>query len=120
MIDFFANRHNDSALKQTLTLIPTFIDFCQYYNCYKGKLIKRKNPENLIILTIPRIQFNKNNIENHKKYCYFELMKYGNWTIENLSNITLDNSIELYDEFIHNADEKILNKIRYYLLKSKS
>ncbi len=95
LMEYFADRHTIPCLQNLGDRVPSsFIEFCKYFDASKGKLHARKNPELLVLITIPYVKYNKENIANHRNYCYYQFLKYADWTRETLPLITRESSIE--------------------------
>lgn len=113
LLDFFAHRFYNPALNTNdLNSVTSFIDFAKYFECPNGVLKRRKNPDNLIIITLPRVKHNENNCTIFANYCYYQLIKYSPWTAESFSSITKENSVELWKEFLISASDSLIETIR--------
>lgn len=99
-----------------MNYLTSFIEFAKYFECSYGILKRRKKPDQLIIITLPKVKYNKENPATHSIYCYYQLIKYSSWTAETYKNITKDNSIMLWEQFIKTASNDVIETIRYSLL----
>lgn len=60
IIDFYANRFNESLLDNKLDKIECLIDFVQYFKLDKeGNLQSRRNPLKIVVLPFPKYRPNK-------------------------------------------------------------
>ncbi len=113
LTDYFANRYNDSIVKDELDNIFNIIDFAKIFSVKKDKLVKNPSPELIVVITRPTVKFIPNDINKHKDYCYYQMIKYSNWNLNN-QNQLLDknNSVSIWTEFLLNAPESVKNSIR--------
>jgi hypothetical protein len=111
LLDFYVNRDiNRPYFQQNY---ENFFEFVIKFKVIKGKLELRKNPDKVIVVTWPKVHFNEKIIETYTDYCYYQMIKYSNWSIKDLNEIqNKETAIERWKEFIKNASEKIKNTIR--------
>lgn len=114
LLDFYANRHSNRELLDKLHQVESFIDFAKQYDCIKGVLRPRRLAENTIIITTPKVKSNLDNITIHSNYCYYQLIKYYPWSKETYNQITKNNSIQLWNDFLKSASPKVLQTIRLF------
>ncbi len=84
LLDYYANRDNIQKIHGR----PIFnlLDFLTKFYLVKGQLRDRPNQKEVVIITTPQYRYNPNNCENHKKYCYHQLIKYSPWKKEDLED----------------------------------
>jgi len=108
LMKFYANRQTIPYLMPILNEIQSFNQFVTKYKVSKGKLALRINPEKIIVVTYPKVHYNPENIEKHKEYCFYQLIKYSNWSIKDLETISnQDTAITRFEQFYANASEEI-------------
>jgi hypothetical protein len=112
LMEYFGERANIPLVQPYLNKVSSFIEFCRHFDVVKGQLRLRHNGNKLIIITNPRVRYNTSDINTHQHYCYYQLIKYSSWTTSSIKNISKDNAIELWKDFLNNAPESILNSIR--------
>jgi len=112
LMEYFGERANIPLVQPYLNKVSSFIEFCRHFDVVKGQLRLRHNGNKLIIITNPRVRYNTSDINTHQHYCYYQLIKYSSWTTSSIKNISKENAIELWKDFLNNAPESILNSIR--------
>ncbi|CAF1066361.1 unnamed protein product [Brachionus calyciflorus] len=90
-------------------------DFCQKYQLSKNQLKANKNPEKTVIITSPKVRYNRHDIVNHKNFCYYQLIKYSAWTKDDLVTLSnKDTSIERFELFIKFAPQRIITSLNFF------
>jgi hypothetical protein len=113
LMNFFANRNQNDFLIPILHEISSFNQFVNKFKVTKGKLTLRMNPEKIIIVTYPKVHYNPALLEQYKEYCYYQLIKYSNWTINDLPIISdKQTAINRFDNFYQNASNEIKESIK--------
>ena len=69
LIDFYANRKSNPVLMPILESITSFYQFVINYKVTKGQLMLRKNFKKIIVVTYPKVRYNKKIPENYIDYC---------------------------------------------------
>jgi hypothetical protein len=110
LLEFFGDRA--AEFQPYSDRIFSFVDFCRHFDVIKGKIKERYNKDKVIIMTTPRIRYNPKDQNTYKDYCYYQMIKYSPWTSSTLKNITKDNSIKMWNEFLENVSEEILCTVR--------
>ena len=79
-------------------------------------LVKNKKPHLIVVITKPAIKYDlflSPLIENKKKYCFYQMIKYSNWSNQNRDLLLdKDNSIHIWENFYQNAPLEIKNSIQ--------
>lgn len=127
LMDFYANRaeyfefikkiresedskKNRQCLQKKDNLETSFNQFVIQYKCVKGELRIRTNNDKIIIVTYPKVRFNPKITETYKEYCFFQLIKYSNWTIKEISIINdKETAIRRFEEFLKNTTPEIID-----------
>ena len=66
----------------------------------------------MILVTYPAVKYNPK-IHEYKHYCYYQMIKYSNWTINDLTELrNKDTDIIRFEEFIKNTTPEIRETIR--------
>ena len=67
----------------------------------------------MIVVTYPAVKYNPKIHETYKHYCYYQMIKYSNWTINDLTELrNKDTDIIRFEEFIKNTTPEIRETIR--------
>ena len=112
MMDFYANRHKEPFLISHVTTIKHFLDFVTRFTLLKGKIVLRPKPEKTVVITNPKCRYNPKDIESHKKYCYYQMIKYSDWKKEDIPTLNnFDDAIERWDLFIKTASKDVLDTL---------
>ena len=61
----------------------------------------------LIIL----LNYSIHDIKKKQKYCYYQYIKYADWDSETIKELTLENSIDKWHDFIINAPYEIRREV---------
>ncbi len=65
-----------------------------------GVLTLRKNPDSLIVVTYPPARFNPKVLHLYQTYCYYQLIKFSPWNINDISELNnKDTAIQRYNDF---------------------
>lgn len=130
LMDFYANRleHfelikkiretediklNRQSLNANDNLETSFNQFVTQYKCVKGELKMRTNSNNVIIVTYPKVRYNPKIIENYTEYCYYQIIKYSNWTINDILIINnKETAVNRFEEFIKNTTPEIIETMK--------
>jgi hypothetical protein len=110
LIDFYAHRKTNKKLENYLDRINCLITFVQLFQLNaKNELELRKNSEKTIVITYPKFRFNPDNPEMNKYYCFHNMIKYSDWTIENIDDITnIETAINRWQSFLKTASSDFL------------
>jgi hypothetical protein len=112
ILEFYANRFNEDIDKDILSKIYNVIDFAKTFSIIKNKLIKRSNSDKIVILTKPDVYYNPYDSNKYKDYCYYNLIKYSNWTINDKQVIYDKNDVENHwHKFLLIAPEHVKQSI---------
>ena len=77
LLDFYIHHNlNEPYYNQKYN---NFFDFVTKFKILKEKLILRKNPEKIIIVTWPKVNYNNKILETYTEYCFYQIIKYSNW-----------------------------------------
>jgi hypothetical protein len=74
LLDIFAKRDSIEFLKPYVDSIINFLDFLTRFCIVKGNLRLRLNSSKIVVITNPRVRYNSNNLEYHKKYCFYQII----------------------------------------------
>ena len=75
-------------------------------------IMLRPKPEKTVVITNPKCRYNPKNIEVHKKYCYYQLIKYSDWKRDDMTKMNdFETSIDRWNLFLQTASEEIKNTI---------
>ena len=70
-----------------------------------NRLTNRQDSDKTVVITFPKIRYNPLNKEKHKQYCYHQLIKYSNWSIDNINEIRdEETALERWEVFFGNSD----------------
>ena len=73
----------------------------------------RKNLKKIIVVTYPKVRYNKKIPENYIDYCYFQMIKFSNWDIDDLVELkNKSTAIARFENFFENASDQIKDSIR--------
>ena len=113
MLDLFAYRKKNQILINDLDNNKSFIQFFKNYSVYKNKLNKRNQEEKdkLVVITSPHVNYSTHDIKKKQKYCYYQYIKYADWDSETIKELTLENSIDKWHDFIINATYEIRREV---------
>jgi len=116
LIDFYAHRKTNKKLKNYLDRITCLIAFVQLFQLNaKNELELRKNSEKTIVITYPKFRFNPDNPEMNKYYCFHNMIKYSDWTIENIDDITnIETAINRWQSFLKTASSDFLGNFDFH------
>jgi len=108
-LDYYGNRKSSPHLIQAIedNHIISFLHFCIFFEIIKNKLVPRKKPEKIVIITTPQVTFNTKDPKKYQKYCFYQYIKYTTWDFESIKVLTLENAIQLWEEFIIDAHTDI-------------
>ncbi len=113
LLDIFGKRDLVEFLKSYCNGIINFLDFVTRFCIVKGNIRLRPNPSKVVVITTPSVRYNPSNREIHQKYCFYQLIKYGNWKFENLLELNnMENSVERWESFLLHASPAIMNTIK--------
>ena len=87
LLDFYVQRENNPKLIHMLDEIKSFNSFVIKFKVFKNQLEFRPESENTIVVTYPKVRYNPKIIETYKQYCFYQMIKYSNWTINDLETI---------------------------------
>ncbi len=81
-----------------------------------NRLVKNPNPELIVVITKPTVKYDlflSPSIDNKKKYCYYQMVKYSNWSNEN-KNLLIDkeNSIHVWNNFLISAPDEVKKAVK--------
>ena len=93
--------------------IKSFNSFVIKFKVFKNQLELRPDSENTIAVTYPKVWYNPKIIETYKQYCFYQMIKYSNWTINDLETIkNKETAIERFEKFYAECDEITKNTIK--------
>jgi hypothetical protein len=102
----------NKALEPVLHTITSFNQFVTNYKVFKGQLILRTD-EKIIIVTYPSVRYNIKFIEQYTDYCYYQMIKFSNWTIDDIKILSdRTTAIKRFEEFFLTASEEIKENIK--------
>ena len=85
LIDFYAKRKSNFFLRCHLEKIKNFITFAKLFKINnKNQLEIRPDHRNTVVISYPKIRFNKEDFEKYKLYSYYQMIKYSEWDIANI------------------------------------
>ena len=65
------------------------------------------------MVTYPKVRYNPKILDTYTDYCYYQLIKYSNWSINDLEIIKQKSTaIKRFEEFYLNAPDEIRNSIK--------
>jgi hypothetical protein len=113
LLEYYATRMKNKALEPVLHTITSFNQFVTNYKVFKGQLILRTD-EKIIIVTYPSVRYNIKFIEQYTDYCYYQMIKFSNWTIDDIKVLSdRTTAIKRFEEFFLTASEEIKENIKY-------
>ena len=113
LLDIFGKRDLVEFLKPYCKGIINFFDFVTRFCIVKGNLRLRPYPSKVVVNTTPRVRYNPTNKEIHQKYCYYQIIKYGNWKFGNLPELNnMENSVERWEGFLLHASPAIMKELK--------
>ena len=113
LLDFYVQRENNPKLIHMLDEIKSFNSFVIKFKVFKNQLELRPDSENTIVVTYPKVRYNPKIIETYKQYCFYQMIKYSNWTINDLETIkNKETAIERFEKFYAECDEITKNTIK--------
>jgi len=113
LMEYYATRMNNKALQPVLNTITSFIEFVNTYKVFKGQLTLRNDKQQIIIVTYPSVRYNKKFIEQYTDYCYYQMIKFSNWTIDDIKTIQdKTTAINRFEQFFLTASDKIKENIK--------
>ncbi len=71
--DKYASRYSDPALVPYLTQNMNFCDFAKQFSYIAGNLSIRSNPDAIVFITYPKVNYNPDNLTKYQEYCYYQL-----------------------------------------------
>jgi hypothetical protein len=115
LMDYYASREENPMLIPILNTIKSFVHFVQTYKVFKGNLILRPDSEKTIIVTWPKVKYCPNINETHEHYCFYQMIKYSNWTNKTLNELRKKSTaIDRFNAFYTNeASQEIKESIKY-------
>jgi hypothetical protein len=114
LMDFYSTRNSNPVLAPIINTIQSFNSFVQKYKVTKGKLIVRPNSEKIIVVTHPKVTYSPKIIETYQHYCYYQLIKFSPWSIDNLEQLKdKTTAIERFENFLTTTSPEILENIRF-------
>jgi hypothetical protein len=114
LLDYFMNRKSKSLILPYLDKIVNFIDFVKLFYVSNNSLKLRTEPHRIVVLCFPKVRYNPTNASKLINYCYYQLIRYSSWDIDDLNEISNKNTAVLrWNEFIKNASTEVLSKINY-------
>lgn len=120
LIDYYANRFNIDSLKNCLDEIFHLCEFVRLFKIYKNQLVRRNNPDRIVVITFPKVRPNKDNLVKHKEFCYYMCIKFTPWTIDDLENIKdKSTACERWKTFLETAPQHIMNTVKFSTQLSK-
>ncbi|CAF1086008.1 unnamed protein product [Brachionus calyciflorus] len=86
-----------------------------YIDTFKSILCHSTDEDDPKSKLSPRIRHNPLDTNNHRKFCYYQLIKYSSWDSSNLSEINnYDTAIERFEIFIKLAPERIIYSLNFF------
>ena len=85
-------------------LLLNFLEFAKRFYISKNNLVLCSNLDLTVVITHPTVQYQPLIKEIYNKYCFYQMIKYSSWTIENLPEISNElNAIERWETFLSTA-----------------
>ena len=97
LIHYYAERKDNLEIKPYHNI--SLIEFAAIFKLSNSKLIKIENPNEIVIITIPQINYYPKDTKKYIEYCYFQYIKYAEWdknTINKLNNLNIVEKWENY------------------------
>jgi hypothetical protein len=115
IIDYYANRKKEFFLRTYLEQITSLVHFVRMFKLTRdNKLTYRQDCEKTVVITFPKIRYNPLNKENHIKYCYNQLIKYSNWSIDNIEDIKNEETApQRWESFLATASDDVLKYVKF-------
>ncbi|RMZ95107.1 ATP-dependent DNA helicase PIF1, partial [Brachionus plicatilis] len=112
LLDFYSNR---KQINKNFHNIYNFVDFCQNFQITKNEIATRPNPDKVVIITKPKLRFNPDDIENHRKFCYYQLIKYSAWDSSDINTLcNFETAIQRFENFIKTAPQNVIHSLNFF------
>ena len=73
-----------------------------------------RTPQKKVVITYPKVRNNPKSIAQHKEFCFYQLIKYSPWTVDNFAEISdMDTAIQRYDNFYANTTDSIRASLKF-------
>lgn len=115
LLGFYADRFKNTTFTSCVAnglTISNFNQFAQHFKIYKGQLHYNSAASHTVVVTRPVIRFNPANKENHMKFCFYQLIKYQEWSSANVAEMAnQETAVQRWEQFIKSAPDKMLDTI---------
>jgi hypothetical protein len=110
LMEIYARRSDQKVLE--LEKETSFVEFIQKYKISKGQLKLRDQDKQVIVVTYPTLRYNPNIESIYKEYCYYQMIKYSSWHIEDLPLLKDKNTaIQRFEAFLTTCSSSIKESI---------
>ena len=114
LLDYYAMRKTNPLLIKHDHLLLNFLEFAKRFYISKNNLVLCSNPDLTVVITHPTVQYQPLIKEIYNKYCFYQMIKYSSWTIENLPEISNElNATERWETFLSTASETVKTALRF-------
>jgi hypothetical protein len=113
LLDYYSRRKSNPLLAKYDHLLLNFLEFTKYFHVSKNQLCISEKPDLTVVITMPSVHYQPEIREVYSHYCYYQIIKYSSWTIDDVAEITnLNTAIERWENFLIMAPDSVKNALR--------